>query len=332
MKKIFVMIAATMMVLGFSSVYLVSCGGGGSSSGSGSKPGFSKGVITAKGSIFVNGIEYQTSGSSISMDNTTSHAESELEVGMVVKVKGSMSDDGVNGEGVEIEYEDNLEGPLTAVSGTTLPATLTVLDQAVLVDVNTHLSPTSMTFSALAGSVTSTPIVEVSGMTDNTGVIHATFIELKKSSPAAGDSIEIKGTIATGSTNTTVKTFKIGALNVDYSSAPLKDFPAGVIADGQFVEVKSTFGQYDAGTKTLVATEVQYNVELEPGENDEAEVEGFVSNYNAAAKTFTVSGISVNASGVASLPAIADGSIVEVEGTYSGGTLTAAKVVLKTTL
>lgn len=332
MKKIFVMIVAAMMVLGFSSLYLVSCSSHGSS-GTGSSPGFSKGVITAKGSIFVNEVEYKTSGSSISMDSTTNHAESELQVGMVVKVKGSMSDDGVNGEGAEIEYEDNLEGPLTAVSGTALPATLTVMDQAVLVDVNTHMSPTGTTVSTLATAVaTTTPIVEVSGMTDNTGVIHATFIELKKSSPTAGDPIEIKGTIATGSTNTTAKTLQIGALNVDYSLAQLKDFPTGGIADGQFVEVKSTFGQYTAGAHTLVATNVEYKVEMSPAENDKTEVEGFVANYNVAAKTFTVSGIAVNASGVASLPAIANGSIVEVEGTYSGGTLTATKVVLKSSL
>ncbi len=171
-------------------------------------------------------------------------------------------------------------------------------------------------------------------MTDSSGVIHATFIELKKSSPSAGDEIELKGTIASGSTNTVAKTFRIGGLIVDYGSGPaqLKDFPAGGIADGLFVEVKSTLGQYNAGTHTLVASDVEYKVESSPSENDKTEIEGIVADFNGGAKTFTVSGISVNASSITLPQGFGNGSIVEVEGTYAGGVLTASKVTVKTSL
>ncbi len=154
MKRRAITIISFLAALGLSAVYVASCGssGGGGGTGTVSTPAFSKGAITAKGSIFVNGVEYKTTGSTIKVEGVSGHGESELQVGMVVSVKGSMSDDGVNGEGAEIDYEDNLQGPLTAVaSGAT--STLTVLDQTVLVDVSTHLSPTGTTVSSLASLV-----------------------------------------------------------------------------------------------------------------------------------------------------------------------------------
>jgi len=68
---------------------LASCGGGTSGpGGSGATSAF--GTITAFGSVFVNGIEFSTSGATIVRDGNPA-AESNLRVGMVVTVNGSRS-------------------------------------------------------------------------------------------------------------------------------------------------------------------------------------------------------------------------------------------------
>jgi hypothetical protein len=143
--------------------------------------------------------------------------------------------------------------------------------------------------------------------------------------------VELKGTIATGSTNTTAKTFRINGLTVNYGSAAVQ----GVPADGQTVEVNGTFGQYNSATHTLTATKVEPKTEMEPSENEHVDVEGYVTNLDAGAMTFTVSGISVSAAGATitgSGTTITNGSIVEAEGTMVNGVLIASKVTLKTSL
>src|SRR4026208_824476 len=53
------------------SVVLVACGGGGGGTGASPATGaaVSQGVITAKGSVFVNGVEYSTTGATIRVDD-----------------------------------------------------------------------------------------------------------------------------------------------------------------------------------------------------------------------------------------------------------------------
>ena len=67
---------------------LASCGGGtNGTSGSGVT---STGTITAFGSVFVNGVEFSTSGATIVRDGNPA-TETNLRVGMVVTVNGSRS-------------------------------------------------------------------------------------------------------------------------------------------------------------------------------------------------------------------------------------------------
>ena len=57
-------------------------------------PALSKGVIKAKGSVYVNGVEYGDNAASISIGDTANHADSDLKVGMVVDVEGTISGSG----------------------------------------------------------------------------------------------------------------------------------------------------------------------------------------------------------------------------------------------
>jgi hypothetical protein len=127
-------------------------------------------------------------------------------------------------------------------------------------------------------------------------------------------------------------TFMINALEVDYSSAAVDNFPtAGVINDGDPVEAKGTVF---AGS-TLDATRVEYKGNrFATDDGDHAEIEGFITRF-VSASDFDVSGFPVTTvtdtayeGGTA-----ADLNLnlkVEVEGDFNAnGVLVAIKVDIK---
>src|SRR6185369_10065983 len=104
-------------------VVLTACGGGGSAAptpGGAATPGVSKGVITAFGSIFVNGIEFKTANANLNLPDdptlstklgaTETEIQGKLKIGMVVSVRGTFDDK--NGTATEIEFRDNLEAKI----------------------------------------------------------------------------------------------------------------------------------------------------------------------------------------------------------------------------
>ncbi len=299
------------------------------SSGSGSAPagvtGTNKGVITALGSIFVNGVEYNVTGASVTKDKS-SGLESDLKVGRVVTVKGSKSDD-LHGSATSVEYKDNLEGPVdvTPAAGS---SQFQAFGQTIAVNTTAATVAAGKTvfsnFTSLS-QLTAGSLVEVSGLPDASGVIQASYIELKGGS-LAGSSIELKGTIA--GLNTIAKTFTIGALTVDYSTASLSDLPAGGIANGLFVEVNGSGTNYTLGVSpSFKAAKVESDTENPSGEGSDVSIEGYVKGFSAGSNTFTVNGQSVN-TGTLSLAGIANNVRVEVEGTLSGGVLMVTKIKL----
>ena len=101
-------------VIGLICALLVACGGGGGGGGvSGIDPGggiggtgmTSSGSISAFGSIFVNGVEYETDSASISVDGDDA-TEAELGLGMVVTVIGTVNDDSVTGTAERVIYRE----------------------------------------------------------------------------------------------------------------------------------------------------------------------------------------------------------------------------------
>jgi uncharacterized protein DUF5666 len=311
-------ILATVIAVVFAMAF-AGCGGGGGGPAPTVVQGTSKGVITALGSVVVNGVKFSVSGANVVIDDNPNRPEAELKVGMVVTVKGMIDDFSKTGIASRVEFADNLEGPVTSID---LAAnTLTVLGQLVKIVPTTVFEDTADLTTLAVNN-----IVEVSGFPDATGAIQATRIELKLAAPVAATPIEVKGIVA--NLDGTAKTFMIGALTVNFGSATLKDFPASGIANGQFVEVKGTFGQLSGSTLTAAI------VELEPGmeaaENERVEVEGIVMNLvtGTTASTFTVNGVNVSAAN-ALLAGVANGVEVEVEGNFVGGVLVAAEVKLE---
>ena len=267
----------------------------------------SEGVITGFGSVIVNGVHYDSSNATVSVDGSPA-AEADLSVGMVVAVKGSYNSSAGTGTADSIVYADDLQGPIAAVD--VAAKTLTVLGQTILVDAMTKYKNTTDLTTLLVND-----IIEVSGHPDHAGTFHARYIEKK----AAGSEYEIKGTVSdlTGNTFTLQVAPSSPAITVDFTGVTL---PADVV-DGAFVEVTTLS---DISGVTITASEVELESDVEISENDHVEIEGYVTDF-VSLGDFKVNGVPVNA-GALSVVGIADGVSVEVEGTYSASVVTATSV------
>ena len=260
---------------------LMACGSGSDSTSgalsSSSKTTTTQGVITGFGSVFVNGIEYFIgNNTAISMDGDDK-SESDLQLGMVVTVSGTVNSDGKIGMANEIKYANQMEGVVTANSvasdGT---GTLTIMGQTVTVTTDTVFASKIATITS-ADLIQVGNIVEVSGYAANNGDVTATRIEVKAVSQATGSTIELKGAIA--NLDTSNSTFTIGNVTVDYSGLTAAYLPSVALADGLYVEVKSTT-LYD-GTGPLIASIIYLEDDGFKGheghEGEDLEVRGLVT-------------------------------------------------------
>jgi hypothetical protein len=163
-------------------------------------------------------------------------------------------------------------------------------------------------------------VVEISGFYQMDGSLLATYIEMNGTHPA-NNNAEIRGIIT--ELTAAGDAFMIGGATIKLTvDTTYEGFPDG-LADGIYVEVE---GNLEAGSfTTIIAEEVENETE---DEGSEVEVEGVVSGYVSAAD-FMVNGVKVDASGATLNPAdfvIADGVMIEAEGTMVGGVLVATQV------
>ena len=239
----------------------------------------SQGAITGFGSVIVNGVRFETSGAVITVDGEPA-TEADLAVGQIVTIQGTVEPDGVNGTANTIVFDDAVEGPIQSLD--VAANTMLVLGQTVVVNGDTVFDD-DITPGDLSG-LSAGDVVEVSGFRDGSGAIVASYIDLE---PMSGD-FEVTG-LASG-VDTAAMTFVIEGLTVDYSSAQLDDFPAGMPENGQLVEaVGSTFG---AGGE-LLATEVEFRGDdLNLAGVDDVEVEGLITRF-VSASDFDVAGVPV---------------------------------------
>ena len=109
---------AAVSVLGLA---LAGCGGGSDGVGSGGTGTFSSGTITGFGSIIVNGVRYDDSGSRVLDAGGRTRSSADLRLGMVVEIEASeIRTDPVSGRRTasasSIRYGTEIEGPVEALS------------------------------------------------------------------------------------------------------------------------------------------------------------------------------------------------------------------------
>lgn len=305
-------------------ILVVGCGGGGGSGGNttagidrGGGPTIAQGPISGFGSVIVNGVHYSTNGATITVDDRPG-TESELRVGQVVRIAGTLDTSGTSGAATSVTYDDDVEGPVQSID--LAGSRLVVLGQSVRVGAATSFGD-SIVPRGLEG-LRIGDRVEVSGLAGSGGEIVATRIERKTATGA----FEVAGTAS--AVDTAARRLRIGNLTVDYASAQLSDFAGGQPANGDVVEAKGTLNS--AGT--LVATQLERRSTSLPGAtNTKAEIEGLVTRFVSAAD-FDVAGARVTTTASTVFENGNAGSLgldaaVEVTGTLDAtGRLVAQKV------
>ncbi|MGB5728840.1 MAG: DUF5666 domain-containing protein [Thiogranum sp.] len=229
-------------------LWLAGCGGGGgggtdsvSASTSSGTVGISSGTITGFGSVFVNGVKFNTDNASIFRGDDQLNDVRELEIGMLVRVEGSIDDRVAS----SVRFEEDVKGP---ADGPASGDSFSVMGQTVITDAGTVFNNTS-----LAG-ITAGDILEISGLRNANDDIVARFVELK-TNPANVNRYSVIGKVR--NLDSTSRTFRIDDLTVNYSAANVNDLPAGNPVEGQIVEVKDDGKAYASGSFSLTATDVE---------------------------------------------------------------------------
>lgn len=292
---------------------LAACGGGGGSSSTATTTSSSIGKIDGFGSVYVNGVEYETSSASYWVDDAPASDDSALGVGMKVKVVGHINDDGMTGTADSIYYDDDLEGPIDStsltVSGST--ASFTILGMAVSADANDTVFDDGASFAGLAEGQE----LEVSGFFDGSQIV-ASRIELQTDSD---DDYEVKGTITQYDGLTITLELQNGdpAGPYDISSSASIDLPTDPV--GSFAEVELV----DTGSGLEARRIEADDDDMIDDSDNEVKVRGILMGN--ATDGYSVNGIALMLTDP--LPAgIADGSEVEVEGVMSNDMLVVSEI------
>jgi len=314
-------------IISLAYILIAACGGGGGTTAGGGIGGtgvIASGSITARGSIFVNGVEYATTSAGVTLNGTTQVDDSGLLRGMVVRVDG-IRDTQTTGTATTVNYENIIKGPVTDVVSTSQVTTLTVLGQTIIVEKGvTYIDDNAGGTTLILPTFTIGDEVEVSGLREtivggiavNNGPIRATYIDIKETLLST---YEVKGVIEDDPTNT--YDFKISGLGINFSGT--------IPAPGTLVEVKFI------APDTLVADSVAPRTTgLGEAEFDHAEVEGFVTALDSPnVGEFILDGQIVNYT-VATFKGgisgdLINGTKVEAEGSISGGVLVANRIEFK---
>jgi len=311
-------------------IVVAACGGGGGGGQSAGidRLGVSSGTVTGFGSIFVNGVEFETDTAEFDInDDSIGSGQDDLSVGDVVVV---IFDPAQPNVARNVIADEAVEGPVDSVNTTS--SVLVVAGQTVLVSADTSFDD-SNGLGSLA-DLELNDFVEVSGFVDSDGTIRATNIEKK----AIAGQVEVHGLVS----GKTANTFFINALEVNYTTVPAiidDDFPGSTFENGDLVEVKGT----NFSGATLLATKIEpdgFGVGEGGADNigdiDEAEIEGFITRF-VSAIDFDVAGfpVTTNAGTVFEGGTADDLGVnvkVEAEGDInSSGVLVADKVDIRRT-
>lgn len=309
------------IILALASSALAACGGGGGGSSAGTAGISSVGTITGFGSIYVNGIEFETDSTSYRVDDEDRFDDSALAIGMKVKVEGTINDDGMSGIATSVYYDDDVEGPIDAGSLTTVDAstrTFSILGLSISADATRTVYDDGASFDSLAEGQK----LEVSGYFDGSQIV-ASRIEKQND---LDDEFELKGNVASYDGSTISLTLQNGASAGPYniSTGAELDIPADPA--GQFVEVKLE----DQGGSLLVIRIETDDEDLLDDDENYVSIRGVLSEDDSGG--FLLNGIPLDLTASTEYqPASLEGNLVagmeiRIEGHMQGGILVAGEV------
>ena len=287
----------------------------------------SVGMITGFGSVFVNGVEFETSPNIIVEELIAS--ETALSVGMIVRVEGEVNSGGLTGFADTLTFSAELIGPIADVPEADpngLSKTFTVLGVTVVVDKNGTVfddSDPGFTFETIAQD----DVVGVSGFFEANGVLRATYIERKGQTVFGTTKVKVSGTVSGFGGGST---FQLGPLTITFdptgSQTNLAKLPGQTVSKGLRVEVKGTL----VGATEVFADKISLKKGPFGLEEDAASIEGKVGSFKGLSD-FKIKGQAVDASGATFIPedlagSLGNGNRVVAEGPIVAGVLIAEKI------
>jgi hypothetical protein len=288
---------------------VVSCGGGGGGGGGGftggDDPGTATGTITGFGSIMVNGVEWDTGGATITVDDAAG-TEGDLRAGQIVTIEGMRDADGVTAEADTVEVDNILEGPILLVDAAA--GLVVVLEQVVIASADTSYDdsvPAGADGRPSLEDLQTGDVIEVSGYRDAQDAVRATRIGIRS---GGGATFEVTGPVD----SVMATSFEIGALVVDLNGLPAP-------TSGDIVEVEGTLN-----VDILEATRIDTGLGSPDGAaGDLLDVEGFVTAFTSATD-FSVGKYEVVTDGDTDFVGGTSGSValnvkVEVQGELQAG-------------
>jgi hypothetical protein len=317
----------------FAALSLSACGGGGGGGGfvpatSTASPVVSQGVVTAKGSVFVNGIEFSTVGASITIDDSPNRPEIELKEGMTVKIRGTSDDATKKGTAIQIEARDALEGQIQAIDNTN--HTITVMGQVVRVEDNvTRLNDDNTIKTFAAAGFALNDHVEVHGSADDpiVGGVRATRVAKK----TIGLEFESKGFITgLGATSFGLSPTPggVSALTVNFSAGQI---PVGA-ANGSMVQVKSAAAPASGViTASLIKLEDKLGAVGEKVETEGIVTSGILASFVVNGQQVVTSSATLYEGGLSSDFAV--GVKLEAQGPLNAsGAIDATKIIFRSNI
>ena len=262
---------------------LTACSSGGTQSNTGMFPDrvVTRGTVSTQNNVSVNGRPISVSDAAIYLDDQLVDS-SALRSGMQVILQRQ------NGRATDIHYEEDVKGPVDEID---IAGNLVVMGQSVLISSNTLFDDSP------GGAISAGDIVEVSGLRDSNGRLHASYIKKKLSQPNA---FKVQGPIA--QLNTADQTFVIGELVIDYIDARFDGISESALREGLFVEVKDENRIYEPGSLLLRASKIERSREVSSifensssssnAQRTEIEIESFVTRI-VSDDVFELGGLTV---------------------------------------
>ena len=323
------------LLLTAASFAFYTCGGTGSDFAGGGTggTGISSGSITGFGSVVMNGVHFLTDNNVapgfvtmkkfMGMDNSSMMDRDLFRVGMVVTIQHGPNDNNAR----EIEYQDNLQGTISA-KNSGAENTVTILGQTVVVD-----DP------ALFASLNLNEIAEVSGFVDSAGRIRASYIAMVPCSMMMSmctvSEFEVKGYVSGLSSSG----FRLGLLPGGTGTTVTVSYASAVgtgLSDGMYVQVVTTNVQPVSGVITANRIE-QLSPRTVFPEKAMADLEGLVTaapSGSGNVLSFAVEGKRVQTDGNTQYSGgdaagIGPDVRLQVQGTENGGVLSARKIIFR---
>ena len=321
-------------ILFFACGLIIACGGagigdlassGGGTGGTGVTGGgvggtaISAGSVTAIGSVYVNGVRYDTTEAEIFVESQSvglgdPAVLAHLAVGMVVRVEGDISSE-TEGTAHKVYFSDDLRGPVESIEAIDSVTTqLVILGKTVVIDGLTHAMSVTIDHNLIG------KWIQVSGFEDAEGRIRATFVtEINDNSSA-----NLKGTIT--AVDPFNKRITINGRAIDYQHAILINIDQLTI--GQLVEVT---GDYLVGPVTIDADTIEGVNFLGTADIESIEVSGIIAEKSSDTE-FLLNEVPVVLDGQTIYSGgdpddIAEDAWVEAEGQLIDGELYAERII-----